>query len=1064
MSSGRSPPFLSLLTLYLSFILHAVRADTVSMDFKVTFTLMSNQFYAVSTLMLQRDGLMVLGGYSDNHVMLYDLHTNNVLDGWSNVDSIIASSYVEGTTYASSFYVLTQVLVWRAEVNSGATGITYTSMSNPQSSSTAFLAITDVKFVIGAGTTEDFSVKLITIDNWTSKTVQSTLVINPTGITNHLKLGAGIILIGGNYPEIKYTDTDFSFTSQISACVGTKMMTAGLTIDKANNFAYELAAWGTGSQMANHELVVGTGYNLRNSVPGPMVGSSIPCAGLLLFPSGNHLLVSTGQTIQIYIASTLEPVLVQTSLPFATPFKANSLTARGHIDSTTPNFVDFSLVESTGLVYVVKVQVKTAANVASPSNPKLEVASFVKETRTALVLFSEAIKATSIAATSLSIDIFDLVESISYNCAIPQACTITFHSSGFSILVNLPGTNILRGRMTISLSAGSTSPIASADGTRYFTDFPITVEDIVLADTSSGTAKTLSSFSETSSTIVEVGRSATQLITSFSRPGAAVGLDRLISELLYLRVVDGPNMFFPDLVLDSHSGSNILPFDIGNPLLDESSPLRVTSVQLPKVEIDDAESCTLSKYFSSNSVKCNILINFGEDLVTTLAILILNLAVSLTFLLAWLKKPSNYEPTSLCGRLFAILGRSYGVKYFFTKIDGMSLEIMIYAAINGLNPDKNVGVLFAGFFISWIIFLVYIGYGALLVIFILKVRKELKAKKVHEIDEMPSKNGDRSSDHLTSNHQNHTVAASGSLSTKQPLIKGEMASPENSQVKLSPRVQQNAEKRDEENVKESGQKNKKAGEMAKREKGEKKEEREEIGEAVKLYSIRYWVVGGVVEELKVPNRDFILFTPLVTLIRNLLLSFVLYACSSRGVLQVILLLVIQGLGLAWTLAFLPKFSRIDNIKESSEQILSFLYLFLKLISLFNISESARQKSLGGIMAILLVLMILLNLIYSFYTAILMIWELISGMKELCKSKHKKTETTVSNNKVAPVIKTEPQVNDKLLSKRSILQKQADIAKQSFQSPGVPTQNLEIAAHEDWPEENKQDPVKEKSVL
>ena len=99
MSSGRSPPSLSLLTLYLSFILHAVRADTVSMDFKVT-------------MMMQRDGLMVLGGYSDNHVMLYDLHTNNVLDGWSNVDSIIASSYVEGTTYASSFYVLTQVLVW----------------------------------------------------------------------------------------------------------------------------------------------------------------------------------------------------------------------------------------------------------------------------------------------------------------------------------------------------------------------------------------------------------------------------------------------------------------------------------------------------------------------------------------------------------------------------------------------------------------------------------------------------------------------------------------------------------------------------------------------------------------------------------------------------------------------------------------------------------------------------------------------------------------------------------------------------------------------------------------
>jgi len=1038
-------------------------------------------------MMMQKDGLMVLGVHSDNHVKIYDLHTSNVVDGWSNADQAVGISYVNSPVFASAFYMLTGFILWRGEIDPTNTLLTSASFIHSDNSPTALLMVTDVTFAIASDNGGTYVVKLRNIDNWVMRNVLTTQTISPTGTTPHLKLGSGIILIAGSYPEILWTDTGFGSTSQINACVGSKTTTLGLTIDTTNNYAYELAAWASGSQIASHELVVGSGYFIRISITGPITSNSVPCAGMQKFPTTDYIFLAVDSSILIYQASTLAPVTFQTSPPVTSQFKSNSLTARGHIDITTPNLVDFSLIESsTGNVFLIKAQVfgcpvgltmvngvctaLPSPSTSSPSMPKLQIASFVKEERAALLLFTESITLSSMTplASAFSIDVFDLVDSRSYPCPIPSACSFTLHDSGITITLFFPGANIIRGRLTIGLAPGIvSSPITSADGLRPFTDYPIVVEDIVLADTSTGTAKTLSSFSETSSNIVEVGRSATQLVNTFSKPGAAVGLDRMVSELLYLRVVDGPNLFYPDLVLNSLAGSNILPFSIGNPLVDEGSPIRITSMKLPELNIDDAESCTLSKYFSANSVKCNIFLNFGEDLVTTAGILILNLLVSLTFLLAWLKKPSDYKPTSLCGRLFAIVGRSYGVKYFFTKIDGMSLEIMIYLVINGLNPDKSEAVLFAGFFVSWIVFAIYIGYAVLLVLFIEKVRKELRVSKASDKEEAsnPQKSPEPEKSEQTSKANLAMLGTAGNSPISRPKSRNALESPkaddDSSKVALSPEEKLNLKQLHEENYQKVAQEqsptiveNKQVTKEEKKEvspNNEKKEKREELSEAVNFYSLRYWVAGGAVEELKVPKRQLVLYTPLVNLSRNCLLSLVLYTCSNKGFLQVILLLIIQTAGLSWTLIFMPKFSRLDNIKESAEQILSWIYLFLKLICLFNIRENTRQITVGGIMSFILVLMILMNLVYSFYMTVMLVWEIIVGVITFCNSKPEKGED--SSIKTSPLI-SKNSLKEKSLSKNIVLHKPGGAsaaAKQSFQSPGAPTQNIELSQPIEWPD-------------
>ena len=542
----------------------------------------------------------------------------------------------------------------------------------------------------------------------------------------------------------------------------------------------------------------------------------------------------------------------------------------------------------------------------------------------------------------------------------------------------------MRGEMVITKSAATPadSAIKSRDGSEEFFAYPIKVQDVVIVDDTVGTAKTLTSFSDMSSRFVEVGRSVSQLLTSFSKPGAAVGLDRMVSEFLYLRLVDGPPMYYPNLVLESVSGSSMLPVNIGNPLIDSQSPIRVATIDPSTLTAEDENSCKLSSYFTSNSIKCSLFLNFGEDMVISAVIFVVTLCVSFIFLLAFIGKPRGYEPQGLLSKFFALLGRSYGLKYFFTKIDGMSLEFMVYSAINGLNPLKSVPIVYSGFIISWIIFGMYAIYFILLLKFTSNVRSELNKQNTTKSDPLES--------------PSPKMEVTKVRKSRSPSAK---AAAEKTQIQVEPDV---------------------------------KKQKVELAEAVKLHSVKLWIAGGVIEEMKVPKKSFYLYTPLVFLTRNCLLSFTLYLASSKGLIQVGILLFIQGIVLFWMLCTRPKYSSVDNFKECLDNLLSFLYLLMKLISIFELNEDITQNVLGAAMAIILVVLIVSNLLYSFYSVLLVLWGVSQAIFSCCKEDKKSTQS--NHSRVTPMLRRETQISaSKLSSKSQIMNNQGEIAKQSSQS-------------------------------
>ena len=259
------------------------------------------------------------------------------------------------------------------------------------------------------------------------------------------------------------------------------------------------------------------------------------------------------------------------------------------------------------------------------------------------------------------------------------------------------------------------NPIESIDQKLYFKHFPIVIEGMsgpVSLKTTTNASSQFTTASSSLSTTVCLGRSAGSILVSASRPATGAALDKLVSEFTYLRLVAGPDLIYPDILLDFVSRADMLPVDVGKVLSEFA---------------EQDSSCVPPQIYVQKEIQCNILTNYSEGLMVTAGMLAINLIVSLTCyaFLNWSplknKNSNNFWP-----RAVNYIYKSYGMKFFVGKIDGMAMEMMIFAMINITRVVAHNPAATASIALSWIILIYFVLY----VIALLKIISDIKKARL----------------------------------------------------------------------------------------------------------------------------------------------------------------------------------------------------------------------------------------------------------------------------------------------------------------------------------------------
>lgn len=311
------------------FLLHlsAVACNFATLQSINAFTLSTNTFYAKSTLMIQMDGLMVLGKYSDSSLYLYDTHTSSQHVGLSYLSNTVAFSYIEGSSTIDLFYLLTSDSLCKVSISTGSYTMTPKCITHSWMSSmpVSLLMKSDNYFYVGLETSA--KVMLVSQPDWV--TFSPTILSNfaTPSAPEFIRMGNAFIAIAGNYAKISVIDESLSSGSESTHTLASKMLTLGLSVDPPSHTVFELARLSmSGSTLASYRY--SGSLTLLMQIPGPLTSGSEPCAGLQVFNNGNYLFLAASSFIQIYKTSDLSLISIPSPLEILGTYVTNSLSTR----------------------------------------------------------------------------------------------------------------------------------------------------------------------------------------------------------------------------------------------------------------------------------------------------------------------------------------------------------------------------------------------------------------------------------------------------------------------------------------------------------------------------------------------------------------------------------------------------------------------------------------------------------------------------------------------------------------------------------------------------------------
>jgi hypothetical protein len=349
----------------------------------------------------------------------------------------------------------------------------------------------------------------------------------------------------------------------------------------------------------------------------------------------------------------------------------------------------------------------------------LKSASFKTLNQLAKITFEEAIAA--LTFTDVKITVMDETYNSVFTCD-QSTCQMAAIDKGFELAMKFEK-SILKGTLYVEKNQGG---IVSATGFKEFSDYPIIIRNIYFEDVRNNITKitkattTMSTTTKTALSVIGVGFS----------PAASIMMDKLISNFVYLELLSGPFIAYPDYIFKSAKNLKLLPVNLGNPFNKYSQETE----------------CEPPANYQSAEYSCSMLANYGDDMLNLQITLAINIVISLACLIAilWLatkasasspnesiesardlnspRSPQREETarSSLSASfIFEWINENYGVRYFMVQLRGETMKIMCIAMLNLVTkPDGSsmwvgtfVSVFWIGIFILKMVFLHFLIGG-----------------------------------------------------------------------------------------------------------------------------------------------------------------------------------------------------------------------------------------------------------------------------------------------------------------------------------------------------------------
>ena len=243
------------------------------------------------------------------------------------------------------------------------------------------------------------------------------------------------------------------------------------------------------------------------------------------------------------------------------------------------------------------------------------------------------------------------------------------------------------------------------------------------------TVKEMSQLQQTvarTGTSVAVYGTILSIVLTSNRAGVSNLLDKLMSSFIWMKVLNGPELFYPRLLLNYMTFKKSAIFGISNPF--------------EKI----GEECDLAAQYARSGIACNFLINFGDDLVFIIGCFAVGLILygikrAVSSLLRGpkhtshlltrdrpaarkltnkveLKQPASPKPKShWLLVLVCCIEDSIGVKYSLNEVHSNLMEFLSYAVIHLTAAISTelwplIGAVASGIAILYFLLLNYVEY------------------------------------------------------------------------------------------------------------------------------------------------------------------------------------------------------------------------------------------------------------------------------------------------------------------------------------------------------------------
>ena len=539
-------------------------------------------------------------------------------------------------------------------------------------------------------------------------------------------------------------------------------------------------------------------------------------------------------------------------------------------------------------------------------------ARFDFNTQTATVKFSQTLDRGLFEVAKLKFTLVNKIDNSRIEVVVDQHISVNIANDSLVIsFINNP--SIIEADLIIDQRDSSTQANLCIVPSICFVDYPIYVRRIKFE--SKGEVAT-----KVAAQVINSVAITTVLTMMSSSPPIATMLFKFSSDLLLLCILAGPLLVYPSMILDKATTFRMIPYDFGSSFLQDYA---------------DRSDCQAYEVFARRGLECNVLQNYGEDLIVLFGCFLVNSAVTIGVCIyrfayrakkvairdqgARQNEQARYFPLEESKtRRVDRLEEGYGIRFVVNMLHGSKLELYCVMCIHMVSykfdPEMVLGVLFC---IGAVTLLSLIEY----------CRWQLINNIWTQVQLYRAENGDR----IPGLEPNRGFFSS-----------------EKDQTRLF--------------------------------------------DVIHVSKMKYSYLSAMFQNLKFPKNKYELMIPVFENIRCVSLAVLVVGSARVGPLQAILALLVELSFLASHYKCNAKASRWEYLLDLAVSGMNSVYIILIFLASFlNSSPWVQQNLIGIIGASILILIALVNTVFVLVTLVSFIYVFIKNRKL------KKNNNQVSNH-------------------------------------------------------------------